>query len=607
MIRLLFRAAAGLAAALGFFYPTLNGQTGCPGCEIVLPDSLQTDTIFLGTASDGQVNQLYQADIGFRVPKTTTPVASVDPTVPPGLPISKITIQSLSNLPPGLSWEVSRTSFTTAEITDGCVRLCGVPLDTGLFMVEVNLTAQVLFVTQSTSFSFPLRVMPSTSTNAGFTLINDRGCGVVNAQFVNNNPSEGKEGFQYFWDFGNGLTSTAETPPRQRYDSAGIYVVNYQAQIDTADVVLTSVKVLDLDCGDLFNNAPDVYVRIMGENDSILYQSPMLDDVRPPISFQPNLSLERTGNYRLEVWDEDGGINGADDRCGSINFNLLSPDTLSNGALKANINIFRPTTNIQVSDSIFVFAQPAAPQISAFPARIVCEGDTIVLSSLSDSNLVWYRDTIAFSTAAAPSILQAGFYHAVFTSVDGCQSQSTPVELQFNPLPAEPRFSVENNFLTLNQPELFPRTTQYDWYLEGDSLDFDAEFDRCAVLPGHYRLVATNLLTGCSNDFGLEIELDSNYVNCRPSDVQDIQKPSNLKISPNPFHENLQVSVDTDQPGVLWVGFFDLQGKSVVAPTLLAPGTTTDFPDLGDLPAGMYLLYWQNQSGQRGVEKVIRQ
>ena len=103
------------------FSTTFFAQTGCPGCIVNLPEGMPMDTLFLGDAADGQVNVAYDSDLSFRLPITTTTVAETDPSIPAGLGINKIIIEGVSNLPPGLSWEASQTTFDPSEMNDGCV------------------------------------------------------------------------------------------------------------------------------------------------------------------------------------------------------------------------------------------------------------------------------------------------------------------------------------------------------------------------------------------------------------------------------------------------------------------------------------------------------
>src|SRR5690606_13034687 len=118
-------------------------------------------------APNGRVGEAYDGDVSFRMPKTTTPVAAEDPTVIPGITINEITIISVSNLPPGLTWEANQTVFKPAELTDGCVKFCGTPLQPGTYEIEVVVAAKILVITQTTSFSFPIIIEPAVSVTEG--------------------------------------------------------------------------------------------------------------------------------------------------------------------------------------------------------------------------------------------------------------------------------------------------------------------------------------------------------------------------------------------------------------------------------------------------------
>ncbi|MEL7425831.1 MAG: hypothetical protein AAFN81_22760, partial [Bacteroidota bacterium] len=210
---------------------SLSAQTGCPGCLIDLP-TLPEDTIYLSQAPDGQAGVFYDADLSFRLPLSTTPVNEQDPSTPPGLPIDEFTILGVANLPVGMSWEANALNFITADTTDGCVKLCGTPLLAGFYEVEVVIEARISFLTQQTSFSFPLLIEPAETVTEGFTVVNNSGCGEVTASFINNVPSGGMPGFSYLWFFGNGQSTTEENPGDQVYNQPGEYIVDYQAIVD---------------------------------------------------------------------------------------------------------------------------------------------------------------------------------------------------------------------------------------------------------------------------------------------------------------------------------------------------------------------------------------
>ncbi|MCB0583773.1 MAG: PKD domain-containing protein, partial [Phaeodactylibacter sp.] len=277
--------------ALSLITLGLYAQSGCPGCIVELPAGLPEDTIYLSSAAEGQVGIFYESDLGFRMPKTTTPVNANDPGTPPGLDINQITIVSVSNLPPGLGWEANQTVFDVSQETDGCVKICGVPLIPGFYNVEVVVSAEVLFVSQLSSFSFPIMILPGTSVTEGFTLSNNSGCGSVSASFTNNIPSGGNEGYSYLWDFGNGNMSVSEGPGPQVYDEPGLYEINYQAVIDTFGFLLTEVVVESVTCNDLFNNAPDIRIEVWNPEGERILETLHIDNAQTPLTFNVNLFI----------------------------------------------------------------------------------------------------------------------------------------------------------------------------------------------------------------------------------------------------------------------------------------------------------------------------
>ena len=366
------------------FFPTLllflfqthflSAQNGCPGCVVDLPP-LPSDTIYLGDVPDGIAGELYDGDMGFRMPKTTDPVHEIDPGTPAGLNIGNITIIALLNVPPGLSWEANQSSFDPSNETDGCVKFCGTPVLPGDYEVQVFVTATVLTINQSTSFTFNFHVAPSASMTDGFGMQNSSGCGEVTVGFENNVLSNGSAGFNYFWDFGNGETSTDENPSDITYSIPGIYEVNYEAMVDTSGYELTTVQITAAGCNDfnlppISNAPPELYIKIKDPSGTQIYQSGEITNAPMPSAFNVNIPIGM-GDYTLEVRDND--LIGSD-HCGTVTFNRLSTDTLVDGSLRALVNIFHPVFSIQSTDTVYVFEIPAPPVISPDGLVEVCEG-----------------------------------------------------------------------------------------------------------------------------------------------------------------------------------------------------------------------------------------
>ena len=183
--------------------------------------------LFPDTLPVGVVGQTYNQDLTFYLP--------VD-TIFGGVFVefTDFHITSIS-LPLGITWECNNSSnachYDPLVSQYGCVNVSGTPLVVGNYDVEVNLVAthslSALLGTESISFSLPMTIINDTSTsnNAGFAMTNSSGCAPITVSFTNNNTSM----LSYFWDFGNGNTSTMQNPVDQLYSQAGQYIVQYSA------------------------------------------------------------------------------------------------------------------------------------------------------------------------------------------------------------------------------------------------------------------------------------------------------------------------------------------------------------------------------------------
>ena len=176
---------------------------------------------------DGYIGQFYDQDMTFYLPLDT---------VDGGLTITftDFHITSIS-LPLGLTWECDNSAnnchYDPGVTQYGCVKISGNALIPGFYDVEVNLVAthnlSSIAGTESISFTLPLTIMPDTSSssNAGFSMLNPSGCAPITVSFSNNNMGM----LSYFWDFGNGSTSNLAQPVDQIYTQPGDYIVHYSA------------------------------------------------------------------------------------------------------------------------------------------------------------------------------------------------------------------------------------------------------------------------------------------------------------------------------------------------------------------------------------------
>lgn len=588
------------------FLGVLSAQTGCPGCVVNVPASFPADTIYLPLLPDGVQGTPYDENVSFRLPKTTTPVNAIDSTTPPGLTISKFEIISVTGLPAGLYWQLNQSVFDPSTQTDGCMRLCGTPLESDSFELIVTLKATVFVLTQVSTFPMRLYIGPKVSNTDGFSLTSPTGCGSTTVTFTNNVPSDGEEGFAYTWNFGNGSpVSLEEDPAPQVYDQPGTYVVQYQAIVDTAGYTLESVTVSDVGCTEppFFGN-PDLYVVISDPQGNIVYNSsPAINNTPLPYTFPVNITLG-PGNYKMEVMDDDSGIKGTDDDCGTLNFNILSNGTLVAGGLTVTLNILHPIDTIQSLDTIVVYPLPAQPTIQAPNGLSICAGLTgLVLSSSYGFGNQWWLDgePILGATDFIYMPTQSGSYQVEYITSDGCTAISAPSMVTFFPAPNQPVWFNFNNSLRLADTSSLPAQYSLQWYQDGAPILGETGIWYCSQSSGTYSLVVTDVVSGCTSSFSASVTNNPNY-NCLTS--TQFTENQSFDIMPNPSMGMVWLNFPQifGQAGVVRV--WDAQGRLVKTEQIPA-GTTTFTIDLSDVSRGVYAIEIRGD-GFWGMGRVMR-
>lgn len=555
----------------------------CPGCVIDLPQ-LPADTVYLADAPDGEAGTYYDQDLSFRMPKTTDPVNALDPSIPAGLDIGDIKILAVVNLPPGLNYELSQTDFDPDNETDGCVRLCGTPLQAGFYEILIVLEAQISVLTQTASYPIAIYIAPASSDTDGFSMSNTSGCGEVLVEFMNNVPSNGEDGFSYVWNFGNGFTSTLENPGVQVYDEPGTYVVSYEAAIDTIMPTLTAVNLLEIDCDDLIG-AADVFIRIKDPSGNTVFQTSPVNNTPIPISIVVNLPLEE-GTYKLEVRDDDpfGTAN-----CGDVTFNLATSDTLTDGGLRVALDIFKPVFSVSSTDTIVVLPQPAAPELNVSGDISVCSNELLDLDVMNYAeNIQWYQDSNLLFGDTLPTLTVSleGNYWVEYTDQNGCKAQSNFANVTEVPAPAVPTFSSASNVLTLNNLDNLPTNYSIEWYLEGNIIEDSTGTSLVIWESGEYTVVVIDEDSGCSTPFTFGAAFDPTLSS---EEVNILQ--SQIRVFPNPTSGQFWVSMDFDESKTVEYEIFDVTGKLVLrSPISENINSTTKNIDLTNFEEGTYLL-----------------
>lgn len=594
----------GMGLALLFLMVlSLNAQTDCPTCEVQIPDSLQVDTFFLEEFPDGTFQTAYQGNVSFRLPTNTNEVLFLVPDLPGNIGLNSISIKSISNLPAGLIWIPSQENYDLPDERNGCVMICGRPLQFGLFEVDITVTAKISILEQDATFTRTLFIAPPSSDNSGFSMTNNIGCGNANVTFINNNPSNGKLGFSYFWDLGNGITSTEEQLEIISFDQPGVYPINYQVIVDTIGATLTAVEVVASDCDDILGR-PDFYFRLYDAADTLVFESNSIDNTEPPVRFPLNLTLSDT-SYRIEIWDGDSGLGLSDDSCGVFTFKPTQADTLQEEDLQVLLTILHTSDTIQAQDSVIVHPLPEPPIISLTSVSF-CEGDIMPLTSSNTRNLEWFKDGVPIGRT--DSILMAtstGEYHVSHTSIDGCVVFSEPVFLETIVLPDAPVFSNTDNVLKLFNPNILPLNYELRWFQEGNLLE-ETGMELCVSESGNYRLQLINTDTECASSFETVITIND-QVDCTTSVTHLSNYLENFSLYPNPTSDIVTINFYAPEP----MDYLRLTVLNSLGQSILEENHSSVFGDWQiplNLSAQVKGLYWVVLESERGVSswKVVK-
>jgi len=347
-----------LGLSLAFCFASNDLQAQCTTCTPNLP-TMPADTIYLDSFPNARKGVYYEQTANFRFPYTTTPLAAVQPGTPSGIALQSFEITGITGLPLGLTYTPDRTPMIYDEdapdTRDGCIKVCGIPQQSGTFTVNVSLLVATGVVAPQPA-NIPITFVVEPDTSATFTMDTSRGCPPLTVNFTNTVQTLGNETWAYNWNFGNGTTSTMENPSAVTYQDTGAYTVSMTA-ISTLAIprtFLSSLIVTGVSCTDPFGNAVDLFATVGIVNGAIdtvtaftLNQNP---SIAVPIvfNFGQDVQLQADSNYYVWIQDDDAISNGfpgpAD--CGRIFFSADTTPTrftLINGGLTIAVQLTRDT------------------------------------------------------------------------------------------------------------------------------------------------------------------------------------------------------------------------------------------------------------------------
>jgi len=556
-----------------------------------LIDSTQTGAgIYPDTLPVATAGQPYDIDITFVMITDTM-----------GLTINNYQIVSVVGMPVGLAWQCNNAgngcNYDPAVSLFGCVDISGTPIVPGNYILTVTVIADVQLVgAQTIPFDVPMTVLPGTVTNPGFTMVNSAGCGPLTVDFINNNPGQ----LSYNWDFGNGNQSNLENPGSQTFTTPGTYVVTQTVTPNTTPAwYLTDITVTAIpnNYGGFIDD-PDMYFILTDPLGAVVYDShPSIDNTFPPVSWGvPNIPLQ-SGNYTVHVWDEDGGLFGADDDLGAITFdgNGVSGSASGSvggatGLLIVDYTIFQtPVVPLVATDTVYVYAAPAVPVIAASGPLIFCEGDSVTLNVNDSINSIqWYESNILMMgvTGQAYTPVASGSYSVIVSSTQGCTSESSSMVVTINPTPPKPTFFVNGNTFTTGVSGL-----SLQWYFNGTAIPGATGSTHIAQFSGTYQLCGTDL-NGCVNCSDTLV-----YLGLGLTDIQQI----NFRIYPNPSDGRFTLLFENvaDKNRILKIN--DAAGRLVSSTDITG---SLRYSHAEKLAPGMYVVIIE-EDGKNSHQKLI--
>lgn len=335
---------------------------------------------------NGTQGEAYEATATFNLPPSV-----VDPGSGIEATLLTVTISSVTGLPFGLEFTPNNPGGVYQPGNGeyyGCAVVCGTPLVSGSFFVDINVTVLVSAFgfeqTVNESFSLPLNIDPGAGGGdaTSFSLSSTQGCSPLTVEGTNLITDAGAT---YSWDFGNGQTSSAFNPVFT-YDSTGTYTVSVVTEI--TELSLTQVNITSLGSGwggdiEDFFGQPDPYFVLSGPQGGI-YTSGYVDGNQTPTFGGFNIPLDAGTTYNIAFYDSDGVIT-ADDFLGSSDFTPTSGGdiTVSNSTTailtitESVVASFNESTQVVVFEGLDVFADldgdgygdPAVPVNACDPAN----------------------------------------------------------------------------------------------------------------------------------------------------------------------------------------------------------------------------------------------
>lgn len=605
-------------------------EAQCPGCTIdysclvagggLCPDSLPAGT--QGVYYDENVTCYLPSQIDAG-PFSGGVLGMVD--------LISVKINSISGLPFGLNWQSNKannTYYPSSGENHGCVKICGVPLGApGVYNIIVNVTAIVdagILGNQSAQidFDFQMMIFPGSSGNLAYNFAPTSACDSGTFSFTPNLSASLPQVITYDWNFGTS-TYSGMNPPNIDYLAPGFYPVT--ATVKFYDLKLTALSVSlqpgidcwfagdieELNCG---NGNVDFFFTY--NSGSFNFTSSVQND--NPSASWTGLNLTINGTvFSFNLWDDDLGspFGSPDDNGGVYTGTLTGPGTFpfstvaisSGGGGTTGSYTISPilASTIVVTDTIKVYATPAAPDIASL-SNSFCNGDSTLLSTSTSGYIYeWYRNGLLIPNSNLQQIWvkdTGSYFVRIIDPVSACYNNSTPLPITYY-AHVPYNFAIVYNASAGQLQSNLSGSYSYQWmFYNGSSWSnipapAGVQSGYTPSSNGQYMLIATTP-NGCT---------DTTLAYTLTLSTQPLEEDMQLTLFPVPTDDVLNIQFTLDSPSDVYIRMYDLSGRIMVQENIPnAYGWTHHIIPMQRYASGTYLIDIELPNGIIR-KKIIRQ
>ena len=327
------------------------------------------------------------------------------------------------------------------------------------------------------------------------------------------------DGDTYYWEFGDGDTSSAENP-LHLYHQPGLYNV--------------SLTVTDTASGQDSSSTYAQYIRV--------YDTPS-----PVITSSPNDSI--CAGQQVTISADTGAVynwnTGSTSQSISVNSTGDYWTTVS--------NILYPACSVN-SDTVHITIMPL-PNVNLGNDSSICQGTQILLDATNaGASYNWSTG------ATTPTVLagNAAAYWVSVTSAFGCVNSDT-VTIGIDPLPVAV-FNYSNTNMTYSFADQSQYGTGWHWDFGDSNSDTQQNPSHTYASAGTYTvtLIVTN---ACSSDTSTQVIVVTGLEMISALDGMQVN------VFPNPATDLVNISFSIEDETLVYIGVYDVSGK-LVTPVL---------------------------------------